>query len=146
MNKEEMSQLSDLREEISELEDDILNLDRYVRGNRIVTDKVQASSRDFPYTETTVKITGYEYKGDKRRKKKLTEKRQLLNKRRAKAEALEKKISSYINNVDDSRIRRMMVHKYEKGYTWEQIGKIMNCDRTTAEKQVVKYMEEHRDE
>ena len=146
VTKEEMSQLSDLREEINELEQDILNLNRYSQTGRVVTDKVQASSRDFPYTQTTLKITGIEYKGDKRKKKKIAEKRRIINKRRTKAEALEKRITEYISSVPDSRIRRMMEYKYEKGYTWEQIGKLLHCDRTTVEKTVAKYIQEHPEE
>lgn len=146
MTKEEMGQLSDLRQEIVELEQDILNLNRSTTTGRMVTDKVQSSSRDFPYTQTTVKITGLEYRGDKRKKRKAAEKRKIINKRKAKAEALEKRIGEYISNVPDSRIRRMMEFKYEKGYTWEKIGKIMHCDRTTVEKTVAKYILDHPEE
>ena len=63
MTKEDLQQLCDLREEIAEIEMKIAKLSS--RGSRIVSDKVQASMKDFPYTPTSVKITGFDVVADK---------------------------------------------------------------------------------
>ena len=141
MTKEELDQLQDLREEIRELEYKIARL--RCRGTRVVSDKVQASSKEFPYTPTNVKITGIDFKGDERSRQQLTRKELLLKVRKQQAEEQELRITEYINTVGDSKIRRMMEYKYIEGYTWEKIGRLMHCDRTTAEKAVAKYLREH---
>lgn len=141
MTKEDLEQLCDLRKEIAELEYKIARLSS--RGSRIVSDKVQASSKDFPYVQTTVKIEGYDYVGDQKSRKQLRKKRILLQQRKEQAEALELRITQYINSISDSGIRRMIDYKYIEGYTWEKIGRIFHCDRTTAEKRVSNYLKEH---
>lgn len=144
MTKEDLEQLCDLRKEIAELEYKITRLSS--RGSRIVSDKVQASSKDFPYVQTTVKIEGYDYVGDQKSRKQLRKKRILLQQRKEQAEALELRITQYINSISDSGIRRMIDYKYIEGYTWEKIGRIFHCDRTTAEKRVSNYLKEHPEE
>ena len=141
MTKEDLEQLCDLRKEIAELEYKIARLSS--RGSRIDSDKVQASSKDFPYVQTTVKIEGYDYVGDQKSRKQLRKKRILLQQRKEQAEALELRITQYINSISDSGIRRMIDYKYIEGYTWEKIGRIFHCDRTTAEKRVSNYLKEH---
>lgn len=144
MTKEDLEQLCDLRKEIAELE--YKNAKLSSRGSRIVSDKVQASSKDFPYVQTTVKIEGYDYAGDQKSRKQLRQKRILLQQRKEQAEALELRITQYINSISDSGIRRMIDYKYIEGYTWEKIGRIFHCDRTTAEKRVSNYLKDHPDE
>lgn len=144
MTKEDLEQLCDLRKEIAELEYKIARLSS--RGSRIVSDKVQASSKDFPYVQTTVKIEGYDYVGDQKSRKQLRKKRILLQQRKEQAEALELRITQYINSISDSGIRRMIDYKYIEGCTWEKIGRIFHCDRTTAEKRVSNYLKEHPEE
>ena len=144
MTKEDLEQLCDLRKEIAELEYKIARLSS--RGSRIVSDKVQASSKDFPYTQTTVKIEGYDYAGDQKSRRQLRQKRILLQQRKEQAEALELRITQYINSIPDSGIRRIIDYKYIEGYTWEKIGRIFHCDRTTAEKRVSNYLKENPDE
>lgn len=144
MTKEDLEQLCDLRKEIAELEYKIARLSS--RGSRIVSDKVQASSKDFPYVQTTVKIEGYDYVGDQKSRKQLGKKRILIQQRKEQAEALELRITQYINSISDSGIRRMIDYKYIEGYTWEKIGRIFHCDRTTAKKRVSNYLKEHPEE
>lgn len=141
MTKEELNQLNDLREEIRELGLKIADLNN--RGSRIVTDRVTASSHEFPYIQTSVKITGYDYSLDKRTRKQIQKKTILLRQRKEEAEELEARITEFINGVEKSEIRRIMEYKYIEGKTWEEIGKIFHCDRTTAEKKVAAYLRSH---
>jgi len=141
VTKEELSQLGDLRKEIRELREKIAYLSK--KGTRIVSDKVQASSKEFPYIETSVKISGIEYLDEKARKQK-TEREILLAIRLRQAIVKEAEITAFINSVEDSGVRRLLEFRYIDGLTWEEIGRIDHCDRTTAEKKVSKYLQEHQ--
>lgn len=137
MTKQELSQYCDLQKEIAEVQNEINQIQE--RGK--VTDKVQASSSEYPYLQTGIKITGY--KENSKSKKRRNQLQMLLAARKEQAEKLELEITKYINGISDSRTRRIMHYKYIKGYTWEKIGKLMHCDRTTAEKTATKYINKH---
>lgn len=141
MTKEELDQLPDLRKEIKELEAKIARME--TSKKQVLTDKVQASAREFPYNETHVKIQGYEYISDPKKRKQKADKEMLLRIRMQQAEEKEIEITKYINSIGSSKIRRMIEYKCIEGKTWEQIGQIFHCDRTTAEKMVSKYLREN---
>lgn len=141
MTKEQLGQLRSLRREISELTDKIRELE--AKPGTMVSDKVQASMKDFPYIETSVKIEGLDMVHDRKTRQQIESRKMLLIERRQQAQELELQITEYINRVEDSRLRRMMEYRYVEGKTWEQIGTIMNCDRTTAEKSITKYLQEN---
>ena len=83
MTKEELSQLASLRREIRELDEKIKAIN--ARKGMLVTDKVQASAKEFPYQETHVKIQGYRYELDPKSKRQKREKERLLKIRRQQA-------------------------------------------------------------
>lgn len=140
MTKEELSQLASLRREIQELDAKIMAINA---RRQVVTDKVQASAKEFPYQETHVTIQGYAYDLDPKLKKQKREKERLLRIRRQQASELELRITTFINTITDSEIRRMVEYKYIEEYTWAEIGYKFHCDRTTAEKKVSNYLREH---
>ncbi|MCD8286483.1 MAG: hypothetical protein LUD50_04595 [Clostridia bacterium] len=141
MTKDELGQLLSLRKEIMELTDKIEELEAKPGG--MVCDKVEASSSDFPYTKISVKIEGYDYSSQPNRR--LQEKKALLEARRQQAENEERKLSRYIKGIKDSKIRRIVSLRYEKGLTWEQVAAKMHYDRTYPEKLLSKYLKEHPD-
>ncbi len=141
MTKGELNQLNDIRAEISELEKKITALQQMKRDT--VQDKVKASQQNYPYIQGSTTVTGYGSATALRKDKILHEKQRLLIARKEKAELLEMKITAYINSIDDSRIRRIMQYRYIEGYTWEKIGKIMNCHRSTVEKTILKFFDEN---
>ena len=142
MTKEELSQLTNLRKEIQELEEKIRRIEE--REYSMVTDKVKASSRDWPYTEVNVTIQGNVYVLDKKSRKEKREKLALLRQRRQQALELELRITKYINTIQNSEIRRMIEYKYIDGCTWAELGQIFHCDRTAAEKKVSNYLKRHQ--
>ena len=144
MTKEELSQLANLREEIRELDDKIRDIED--SGKKLVTDKVEASSREFPYVKTHLTIQGYVYVLDKKSQKVKKDKELLLRIRRQEAIDLELRITRYINTIKNSEIRRMIELKYIDGYTWAELGQKFHCDRTSAEKKVSKYLKKHPEE
>ncbi|MDE6053390.1 MAG: hypothetical protein K2G55_06465 [Lachnospiraceae bacterium] len=140
MKKEELEQLINLRREISNLEVAIIKIKQ--QRAEIVTDKVRASSRDFPYIDGFAKVSGINAAAELRKDQLLFKKESLLAERKKKAEEAEIKIIEYINSVQDSRIRSIMQYRYIDGYTWNKIAKSMHCDRTYPEKLVSKYLKE----
>lgn len=141
MTKEQLEQLGCLREEIRELHQEIRRLRE--RNRDIVTDKVQASSHEFPYTRVNMLIRGYDVRGTRKRNAAIHKKQCLLEKRMLEAQLLEAEIAEFINGIANSETRRIFHARYELGRTWEQIGKEMHFDRTTAEKKVAKYLKDH---
>ena len=141
MTKDELEQLISLRAEIRELNADIRAI--HERNVEIVQDKVQASSKDWPYTQGGRVIRGIDTKGAKKRKAAINKKLVILEARKEEAESLELRITEYINSIGNSEIRRIFDMRYVKGKNWEEIGKALNCDRTTAEKKVAKYLRKH---
>ena len=142
MTKEELNQLNDLKEEIKELEQKIKHLEQKKIG--ATYDKVKASYLDFPFIQGNATIYGFDSKSAEAREAAIENKIKILAARRRKAEKAEEKISNFINSVEDSRVRRIMEHRYIDGYKWEKIAKILHCDRTTPEKVVTKYLNEHK--
>ena len=144
MTKEELEQLISLRAEIRELEADTRAISE--RNAEVVQDKVQASSKDWPYIQGSRVIRGIDTKGAKKRKAAINRKLVILSARKKEAEDLELRITEYINSIKHSEIRRIFDMRYVKGRNWEDIGRVLNCDRTTAEKKVAKYLREHPEE
>lgn len=136
-----MEQLISLRAEIRELNADIRAISE--RNTEVVQDKVQASSKDWPYIQGSRVIRGIDTKGAKKRKAAINRKLVILEARKKEAEHLELRITEYINSIKNSEIRRIFDMRYVKGRNWEDIGRALNCDRTTAEKKVAKYLREH---
>ena len=141
MTKAKLEQLNDLREEIVELDEKIIKLSSQIGG--IVCDKVQASSKEFPYTQRSVKIEGYDHEGDSIRDRRIAKQKNLLLQRKQQAAELEQEITAYINGISDSRTRRIFECRYIEGKTWEEIGRKLHCDRTTVEKKVANYLKKH---
>lgn len=140
MTKEELGQLVDLRKEIKELDEKVERL----QSNRVgrVTDRVQASMKEFPFCYTTKTITGVDQKESKKRRRELTQNEVLLLRRRQQAVNAEYKISKFIENISDSKIRRIVSLRYEEGLSWAEVADAMNCDRTYPEKMLTKYLKE----
>ncbi|MDE7205295.1 MAG: hypothetical protein K2O91_26110 [Lachnospiraceae bacterium] len=138
MTKKELEQLIDLQKEIKELEQSILKIKQMDIGEAPV--KVNASRQNFPYTQSKTTVHGYDPVLADKRSRRLYEKRVLLDERKKKAAEEERRLLCYINGIEESRIRRIMQFRYIEGLTWEKIGDIMHCDRTTVEKMITRYI------
>lgn len=141
MTKEELNQLNDLKAEIKELEQKITVLKQKEIGK--VQDKVKSSSKYFPYIQGSTTIEGFDNKEAEHRDSLRYKKEMLLISRKTKAEQEEIKLMQYISSISDSKVRRIMQYKYVDGYSWEKIGNILHCDRTTVQKIVTRYLENH---
>jgi DNA-directed RNA polymerase specialized sigma24 family protein len=141
MTKEELGQLTSLKAEIHDIQRKITELDS--RETPMVQDKVRSSGKEWPYIDGHTTIYGVdEYEAHRMRAKRM-ELMSTLKARLAKAEALEAGIEEYISTIEDSRVRRMIEYRYVRGYTSENVGRLMHCDRTTVEKTIKRYLKDH---
>ncbi|MFG6367795.1 MAG: hypothetical protein K1W16_05120 [Lachnospiraceae bacterium] len=140
MTKKELEQLIDLKKEIKELEQSILKIQQMYIGDAPVA--VDASRKNFPYTQGKKIVYGYDPILVEKRDRLLYEKRMLLYDRKEKAAEEERRIIQYINNIKESRIRRIIQYRYVDGYSWEKIGDIMHFDRRTGERIVSRYLKQ----
>ncbi len=123
MTKKTLEQLIDLRKEIMELEKRIKCIEQ--KKMDTVSDAAKASHTDF------------------QKRQQLSVSMNLLQKRINQAAVLEAEITEYINNVRDSKIRRMMQYKYIDGYTWKRIAGIMHYDKSYPEKAITRYLQKN---
>jgi DNA-directed RNA polymerase specialized sigma24 family protein len=141
MTKKELGQFASLRAEIKDIRRRMDELDG--RETPMVQDKVRSSGKEWPYIDGHTTIHGIDIYEARRMGAKRAELLSALKARLAKAEELEAGIEEYINTIEDSRVRRMIEYRYVRGYTSENVGRLMHCDRTTVEKTIKRYLESH---
>lgn len=141
MTKKELEQFIDLKKEIKEIERSISEIEQMDIGS--VPVKVDASQRNFPYIQGKMTVSSYDPVLADRRAVRLYNKKVLLEARKKKADEAETQLLQYINSIQESKIRRIMQFRYNDGLTWERIGEIMHCDRTTAEKMISRYLKKN---
>lgn len=118
ITQERLSRLQAIQKEIDLIKREINNTT--ATGAPYVTDKVTGSSSSYPYLKKSFKISGYD-----------------LESYHAKLDRLNKKLTArlnelmdeidelldFISTIDDPVLRMILMLKYVKGYTWEQIGR-----------------------
>ena len=118
ITQERLSRIQAIQKEIDILKREINNTT--AKGAPYVTDKVTGSSSVYPYLKKSFTISGYDldsyYAKLDRLNKKLTAR---LN------ELLDEidELLDFISTIDDPVLRMILMLKYVKGYTWEQIGR-----------------------
>lgn len=142
MTERELEQILDLRREIRDIEAKLVTIN--TRKMEIVHDKVQTSSKEWPFIRTNLTIQGISEKTRRTRERELSQQQDLLNERLEQCTRLETRITEFINNVDDSNIRRIIEYRYIDRKTWDEIGKIMHMHRTNPEKVLSKYLRQNR--
>lgn len=111
----QLEEFRDLVKEIEILEQRIEKLEH--ETEECVSDTVKAASKSFPYIPHTVRITGV----DVRKLHKIRRVKEILNKRKDKLYRDMEEVDSFIDNVDESRIRQIITLRYIKGFTWNYI-------------------------
>ena len=124
MNKRLLEQIDSIRAEKKDLENRIKNLENQKIPTTV--DSVQASSKEFPYIQHTVKIEGYNnYKYIRNRKARNTYKKQIRNKE-YKLEKLINELEYELNKIEDSEIRQILRYRYEDNLNYIQIAHRLN--------------------
>jgi len=114
MNKEKLSQLHHLKNEIELLQKQLDNMDY-----SIVSDSVKGSSISFPYVQHTIIITGADVEGYECKAGRL--KRQLQRRLDEYMDTVTE-INEYIASVEDSEMRQILSLRYINNLTWQQIA------------------------
>lgn len=126
MTKKELEQLIDLKKEIKEIEQNIMKIEQ-----------MGTSSTD---VKELIIVHGYDAVQTAQLNQHLCEQKALLCERKTQVAKEENELMLYINNIQESRVRRIMQFKYLDGYSWEKIGEIMHFDRRTGERIVSRYL------
>lgn len=114
MTRQKLKQIRHLKREIELLQEQILNLEA-----GIVTDKVKGSLSHHPWIETSFKITGFDREELGRKMERLKRKMQ-----RRVDDLLELRIEilEFVENIDDSLLRQVIILRHVNGLTWEQVA------------------------
>lgn len=138
MTEQKLEQLISLKQEIKILSKKIQKLS--CTTINMTSDKVQASMSEFPYISTYVNIIGGDRQQDNIINKAVNIEKKILKDRLKKAKSLEKEIRVFIMSIDDSQIRQIIEYRYIDDLTWQEVGNIMNMDRTTVHKKLKRYL------
>jgi len=114
MTRQKLKQLRHLKREIELINDQILTLE-----SEIVTDKVRGSIPRYPYIERSFYITGFAHEEHSRKMKRL---RKRLQRRVEDLIDLVAEINEYVEQIDDSLIRQIIILRHVNGLTWEQVA------------------------
>lgn len=117
MTVQKLKQYKYLKDEIKDIEDEIKDL-----KNQETTDVVKSSNSNFPYTQHSVKINGYDSFALNLIKIKQQKKIEL--------EQLKLEIEQFIDGIQESQIRRIIHLKYIKGHTWIKVAMILGGNNT----------------
>ncbi len=125
---------------IKETEEEIRQIER--QQKRIAQDIVKGSSHDFPYTVTNFHIEGVAY-NEIQKPSALEEKKQLLEERKAAAEAIKIQVEKWLNTIPQ-RMQRIIKYKIFEGNSWNEVAARMgrNVTRESIRKEFEKFMRE----
>lgn len=91
-----------------------------IKQNKIVTDSVKGSEKEYPYIEHNFKVEGVSIFTPKNKKLKNKYKKMLKSKK-YKLEKLKVQLEYELNYIDDSEILKIIRFKYIDGLTWLQV-------------------------
>lgn len=114
MTRQQLRQLRFLKSEIKMLREQMDEL-----GASIVTDVVEGSETEWPYTKRKFIIQGADYKEYEQKTRQL---RGRLQQRVNDLMDLLTEINKYIEGIDDSLLRQIITLRHVNGLTWEQVA------------------------
>ena len=140
MNKKLLEQINSTKIETQDLENRIEELEN--EKIETTSDNVKGSSKEFPYTERSFNITGFNnIKYSKNKKARNTYKKLIKNNKR-KLEKLINELEYELNKIDDSEIRQIIRYKYEDDFSWIKIMHLMNYkSENTARMKIERFFE-----
>lgn len=114
MTRQKLKQIRHLKREIELLEEQILNLEA-----GIVTDKVRGSLSHHPWIETSFKITGFDQVELSQKMERLKKK---MQRRVDDLMELREEILEFVEGIDDSLLRQVIILRHVNGLSWEQVA------------------------
>lgn len=141
MTKTVLVQYIDLKHEIVEIESRIQRLQNKLKR---INDEgnVRYAVKGGDGGLQTFHIEGFPVAEEDEAKFLLSKNIRILNERKAKAEELVVEVESYINQIDDSRMRRMITLRYIDGLSWWRVAEKMGKGYTedSCKKQMERFV------
>lgn len=125
MTKQELEQLKSLKQEVKQLQEELQNLP-------FVPASVKGSMPEFPYIETTFKVSGIDEKKGKQVKEKLDA---VLDEIQDRVLIMEE----WLDTVEDSEIRTILRMKYRNGMKDKEIAAELGYDKSTISKKLSRF-------
>ncbi len=114
MTRQKLKQFRHLKREIELLQEQIVHLEA-----EIVTDKVRGSLSHHPWTETSFKITGFDREELGQKMERLKRK---MQRRVDDLLELRTEIIEFVESIDDSLLRQVIILRHVNGLSWEQVA------------------------
>jgi len=114
MTRQKLKQIRHLKREIELLQEQILCME-----GDIITDKVRGSDPEHPWTEKSFYITGFDQEKYSRKMDRL---KRRLERRIDDLMDLRAEILAFVEGIEDSLLRQVMVLRHVNGLTWEQVA------------------------
>ena len=140
MTEAELMQYRLIKNEIDDLDFRIKQMDK--QKDRLITDKVTGSSKEFPYTMQHFNVTGIDEEEHNLRIRKINELQRKRNKKLLELIEKETEMHDYIYSIHDSEIRQIFTMRFIDGLTQDDIGYKVHMDRSTVSKKISKYLED----
>jgi len=140
LTEAELMQYRLIKNEIDDLDFRIKQMDK--QKDRLITDKVTGSSKEFPYTMQHFNVTGIDEEEHNLRIRKINELQRKRNKKLLELIEKETEMHDYIYSIHDSEIRQIFTMRFIDGLTQDDIGYKVHMDRSTVSKKISKYLED----
>lgn len=138
--KAELSQYLSLQNELKELDDKILRLQKKLNDSpEFLMGKVKGSNQEFPYEPRSFTVYGYCGAAEEKKKNKIERYIRLLKQRMDKALDELNDINEFINSIQKSTDRRIIEYYFVHGMSQVKIGIKMNMDQANVSRIIKKY-------
>ena len=139
IDKELLNQIESLHKEYNDINKRLKQFE--INSKTIVSDSVQGSDEEFPYTKHNFKV-----KGVKMFKPKYSKSiyKKMLNSSKHKLDKAIKQLEYQLNSIEDkdSEIRRIIRYKYEDNLSWIQVMfKMEYKSESTAKVKLKRFLE-----
>ena len=134
MTKEELEQYIKLKREIGSLDKRLDKL--FDKDIPVVSGKVTASSKEFPYTPYHVSVQMEDPKMSDEVNKTI----RLLEDRKKRCNEAMLKVEQFIDQIQDSELRQIFEYRYIDGMKLKDIAKIVSLDLSVVSKKITDYL------
>ena len=139
---------ADFLEKYTLLEPEIKRIKRrieYYQKNPLssVHGVVKSCTREAPFRETHMIISGSEVKSSEQRENQVQQLLADLSANECVYEDMKLEIEMYIESIEDLEIKSIMKMRYVDGMRFDKIGERLGYDRTSISKKINKYLAEH---
>ena len=138
MTRKELEEYQHILTEIGVLNKDIEKIEKRRSKLQTVKDKVQASEKEFPYTQIHLTVDAV----DPIRNSALLKVERIKEQRLDRLEEKRIEIERYIDSIPDSQTRVALDMIYIKGENQQAVASNLHCDQSTVSRLITKHFSE----